>query len=183
MPFLPLGPAADTFAGAFGVTMAVLLIGGPLVLRWQRNSHQFKLAQAAIASGVTRFPKGPPFWLLSLRQGITALTLGVALLIVGSIAFGLTCRIDVPAPAAPAGPPATTLPDRIARAADAAPRPGRESPPQPNLPVEEWHRLKTINTLGLMTLGSGFVLALLGVMRIAFAATERRHARDEEPIP
>jgi hypothetical protein len=182
MPFLPLGPAGDTFAGALGVTMAAVLVGGPLALRWQRNRHHFILAQAALAKGITRFPKGPPFWLLSLRQGITALTLGVGLLIVGSVACGLTWRIDPPAVAT--GPMATTSPAGVAFAPETPPpRPGHDAPPGPNLAVEEWHRLQEINSLGLMMVGSGFILSLLGVMRIAFAATERRYWRDEEQVP
>jgi hypothetical protein len=34
-----------------------------------------------------------------------------------------------------------------------------------------------------MSIACGFVLSLLGVVRIAFAGTERRHGRDEDVTP
>jgi hypothetical protein len=185
MPLLPLGPAGDAFAGVFGGVAAAFLIGGPILLRWQRNRHQFALAQAALAQGVTHFPKGPPFWLLSLRQGISALTLGIGLLVVGGTGAWLTWNIESPAiistQPVTSNPTAATMPLSLPTPADVEPLgPGRSAPPQPNPAMEEWHRLKAINTLSLMSVSTGFVLALLGIVRIAFAKTERHHDREDE---
>lgn len=95
MPF-HFGPAGDLFAGAFGVAAAVLLIGGAFLLRWQRNRQQFVLAKTALDAGVTRFASGPPTWLMSMRQGLTTLTLGVSLLVLGGMAYGLTRNAPLP---------------------------------------------------------------------------------------
>lgn len=191
MPLFHLGPAGDAFAGVFGGTAAVLLLGGPLLLRWQRNRQQFLLAQAALAQGVTRFPKGPPFWLMSLRQGITTLTLGLALLVIGGVASWLTWSATLPAITATSQSlTVTTQPSQIASPSGLPAQeiepvgrgPARLGPPAPNPQREEWHRIKSINSLGLMALATSFVLTLLGIVRIAFAGTERRYERDENAI-
>ena len=185
MPILHLGPAGDAFAGAFGGVAALLLLGGPMLLRWQRNRQQFVLAQAALAQGVTQFPKGPPFWLMSLRQGIMAFTVGAALLIIGAIATWMTSGLVVPPVSAtptvvvkPIDAPPPVASTR-AIAEPAAPVPAHAGGPLPNPALDEWRRLKTINSLGLMSLAAGFLLALLGSVRIVFARTERLHYHEE----
>ena len=190
MPFFHLGPTGDAFAGVFGGTAAVLLVGGPMLLRWQRNRQQFLLTQSALAQGVTRFPKGPPFWLLSLRQGIVTLTLGIGLFVVGGAASWPTWTIEPPS-FATTQPTAMTLPNQATMPSGVMPAPalepvpagpGRLGPPLPNPALEEWHRMKSINSLGLMSLATGFVLTLLGIARIGFARTERRHEPDDESL-
>ena len=69
------GPAGDAFAAAAGVAAAVLLLGGPIALRAQRQRHQFLLTRAALEHGVTQLPPGPPAWLQSARTGWVLLTL------------------------------------------------------------------------------------------------------------
>jgi hypothetical protein len=189
---LPLGTPVDVFAGALGGTAAVLLIGGSIFLRGQRNRHQFTLMQAALEKGITAFPGQPPFWLLSLRQGITTIALGVALVIVGSGAWAIGHSVQRPdaaiasepkppppqfqGPGGPDGPPELR----------GGPGPeGREGPglfggpegrrpPQRNPLIEQWQRAQMEETVGQIALGCGIVLLLLGCTRTAFAKTERR---------
>jgi hypothetical protein len=108
------------------------------------------------------------------------------LLIVGGTASWLTWNVEwsaiaVTQPAIPSSI-ATTVPIVPAvPIADAGPAgPGRLGPPQPNPALEEWHRVKDINTVGLMSVAIGFVLTALGIVRIAFSRTERRHYREED---
>ena len=93
---LPLATPVDVFAGALGATAALLLIGGTMILRAQRNRQQFALMQTALEKGITAFPGQPPFWLLSLRQGITTISLGIALIIVGCGAWAIGHSVDRP---------------------------------------------------------------------------------------
>lgn len=175
---LHLGPAGDAFAGVFGGTAALLLVGGPVLLRWQRNRQQFALAQAALSQGITRFPAGPPCWLLSLRQGLTILTLGVALLGIGGVGCWFTGSVQTPTFATTPG--SSVTPRTQAGAIESNVNlPMRPSPPAPNPALEEWHRLQSINTLGIMAVAAGVVLTLLGLVRVIFARTERRHFNEE----
>src|SRR5260370_34587421 len=79
-------PLAEILGDSLGIA-AVLLVGGWLAIRWQQDRHRFQLMRTALEKGITRFPDAPPFWLLSMRQGVTMLALGVALALVGGGAF------------------------------------------------------------------------------------------------
>ncbi len=81
---LPLAAAPELLAGSFGATAALVLVGGAVLLRWQKNRQQYAYMQAALEKGITQFPGSQPFWLLSLRQGVTVLSLGLALMLVGT---------------------------------------------------------------------------------------------------
>jgi hypothetical protein len=188
---LPLGTPVDVFAGALGGTAAVLLIGGAIFLRGQRNRQQFALMQTALEKGFTAFPGQPPFWLLSLRQGITTIALGVALIIVGTGAWVIGHSVERP-DAAIASEPKPPPPPRLEGPGDGdGPPEGRQGPPmlggpegrrppQRNPLIEQWQRAQMEETVGQIALGCGVVLLLLGGTRTAFAKTERRYG--ETPV-
>ena len=202
------GSAGEAFAAVFGATAAVLLAGGWIALRWQRDRHQFALAQRAIERGISAFPGGPPFWLASLRQGLMVLTLGVGLVVVGWTAVAMAGNAEPPAvpgfvpnpPPRPGEPmedqpprefPRELRPDGRAeqrpdprgerRSPPGDPRRGQKGPGQPAMPlpsplIERWHRAQDQRAVGLVAVGSGIILILLGVVRTAFAAIERKYS-------
>lgn len=77
----------DTAIAAFAITAAILLVGGAILLRYQRDRYHFLLMQAALAHGITAFPGTPPGWLVSLRVGSLALVLGLGLVATGTVLF------------------------------------------------------------------------------------------------
>ncbi len=118
--FYPIAFAGDEFAGAAGVAAAVLLVGTSFALRWQRNRQRFELVRIALENGASAFPPGPAYWVASLREGLTILTLGIGLLISGSGAFYMGDRVPMPshpniattsAAMAPAEPAPSSGPD------------------------------------------------------------------------
>jgi hypothetical protein len=157
----------DFFAGALGAIAALLLIGGAILLRWQRNRHQFALMQAALEKGITSFPGQPPFWLLSLRQGISTMTLGIALIVVGAGAWGMGHGVELPAAAIAKEPPPPPPPQE-----------GQEErrPPPRDPAIEQWQRARMEQTLGQVAIACGIILLLLGTTRAGFARTERKYA-------
>jgi hypothetical protein len=180
---------------------AVVLAAGWICILWRRDAQRFQLMQLALEKGVTRFPNTPPFWLLSLRQGVTVLALGVALCGVGTGALLITR--DVPEPtvqqqmqAMPGqrldqmrdnlrdgGPDDQRMqPDQPFPPGDEPGQPGppgNRNPPRPPLPpmavpaVENWHRAQATRTVGLLSLGCGAVLLVLGIVRVGFSVVER----------
>jgi hypothetical protein len=144
-----------------------------MALRWQRNRHQFVLAQAALDKGVAPpWPEGPPFWLASLRQGLVTVALGIGLMLAGGAAWGFSHGLEPPAIAQvsePSPPPLANLEPKL------APEP-RHQPPPPNPALEEWHRMQAVSSLGLLSTAAGFVLALVGIVRALFARVERRYS-------
>ncbi|HWE02418.1 MAG TPA: hypothetical protein VG326_08390 [Tepidisphaeraceae bacterium] len=81
-------PPFDMLSTALGVA-AILLVIGWSITRWQRDRERFALMQTALEKGVTRFPGTPPYWLVSLRQGVTLSAVGVGLMIAGGGAWWL----------------------------------------------------------------------------------------------
>lgn len=158
----------DEFAVGFGVTAAVLAVGGLILLRFQRNRHQYALMHAALEKGVS-FMSQQPAWLVSLRQGLLTLTLGLALCGVGAVAWAMANPVDLPNLS-------TTRPS-----ADylIAPKPRDEEgklKPEGRLYAivkSEWERAQTQRTVGMALVGSGVVLVLLGAVRMAFARAEK----------
>jgi len=162
---VPNETPVDVFAGALAAAAALLIVGGAVLLRWQRNRHHFALMQAALEKGITSFPGQPPFWLLSLRQGITTITLGIALIVVGAGAWAIGHGVEQPAAALANEPPPPPQdgPD------------GRRPPPRSPI-IEQWQRAQMEQTLGQIAVGCGIILLFLGAARTAFARTERRYA-------
>ena len=96
---VPGGPKIGTeeiVAAAFGASAAVLLVGSSFFLRWQRNRQRFELTRLAMENGATNFPKGPPHWLVSLREAVTTIALGIGLLIAGGASYWMGVHTPPP---------------------------------------------------------------------------------------
>lgn len=172
---MPLfGPAGDAFVGGFGAATAILVVAGPMALRWQKNRQQFVLIQAALEKGVTPpWPQVPPSWVLSLRQGLVTVALGVGLMVTGGTALSFTRGLEPPVLAS------QTLEPSPSPLAHLEPRPTpdpQHHPPAPDPALEEWHRLQAVSSLGLFSSAAGFVLLLVGIVRALFARVERRYS-------
>ena len=167
---------------SFGIAAAILVFGGYILLQWQRNRHRYQLMQSALEKGITEFPERISYWLLSLRQGAAILALGIGLLVVGGVAYSLVWGIESPdvsiaqsialvgdKEAPPRGSEEKFIPPRV----------DRPKPPPPNPALERWHRAENQRTVGLATMGCGFVLALLGIVRIGFARLERKYTNSK----
>src|SRR5689334_19582298 len=74
---MPQGMIWQIVLGSFGVAAAFLLVGGWVLIRFQRDRQQFKLMQVALERGITTLPGLVPGWVMSLRQGVLALVLGI----------------------------------------------------------------------------------------------------------
>ena len=170
------------FFSALGVTSAVMLVGGYLALRWRRDREQFVLLQTALEQGLTEFPNTPPYWLVSIRQAALILTLGLLLVAIGSVLQRSAGQVPMPdvdelgaisalEPAEPPPPPPDDRPPGGHRGPPHHPR-----PPRPYPALERWHRAQTQDSLGLLCVAAGTILAGLGAVRGAFAMVERRYA-------
>jgi hypothetical protein len=220
--YITLAAVTDAFAGGFGAAAAIVMIGGAVLLRWQRNRLQFNLMQTAIERGVTPMQGAPPLWLLSLRQGVMILALGAGLLLAGWFVYQSAAAVAMPAvstsstqPAMMGGPggfrpPPPQMgddgpPDQFGPPDGPrdGPRgmngpgnrrfgpPGRgpggndgqlPPPPRGNPAIEYWHRAQDQKAVATVAMGSGLVLALLGIVRVLFAFAERRYAGDAKGI-
>jgi hypothetical protein len=185
------GQVVDFPGGSLGVA-TILLVGGWIVLRWQQDRYRFRLMQTALEKGITRFPNAPPYWLVSMRQGLTMLALGIALAVVGGGAFWLGHQTPMPEVASMiVGPPPQPGPDDmgdrrsgprkdVGRNMDGPERrpepplgPGRR-PPIPSPQIERWHQAQAEQTAGLVSVGIGIILLFVGVIRVFFAQAERQ---------
>lgn len=165
------------WVSSFGVVSAILVVGGYVLLQWQRNSYRFQLSKAALERGLTDAPGGPPYWLTSLRQGIMMLALGIGLLAAGGAGYGLASNVTPPPVSeiqstaiAPAAEEATG--DAGKRAA----KPPRPRPPHENPALRRWERAQQQQTVGLAAMGCGLVVTLLGAVRTGFARAERKYS-------
>ncbi len=167
-PFPP--PSHSPLAITLVIAVAALIALG-MLLRWQQDRQRLMVLKLAIEKGVTFWPNSVPMWLNSLRQGIMLATLGVALLIVGGIAVTMAPSGSMREPGRPrmmqplngmgVGP--AIMPNE---------RPNRFPPPY-------WQRQKM---LGMSALAIGFILTLLGMVRIGFAVVERKYFTNDENI-
>ncbi len=187
---------------AFGITAAILLIGGAILLRYQRDRQHFLLMKAALDKGINSFPGMVPGWLISLRIGALCLILGLGLMGGGIAFYNAASFIDEPpvqsAVSAPPGyrsagdtsdappPPPPPRGNPGSRPDDGRPPPPGPPPPRPGSQspaMERWHLIQTQHTIGLIAICVGAILALLGLVRIAFARIERRYTSDPIPAP
>ena len=182
------GQVVDFVGGSLGIA-AILLVVGWVVLRWQQDRHRFRLMQTALEKGITRFPDSPPYWLLSLRQGLTMLAIGFAMALVGGGAFWLGHQTPMPDTDAivpwsqqfapeevpDRRPPPRSDIDRHDDGPDRRPEPGpRRRPPAPSPQLERWHQAQAQQTAGLVSVGVGIILLFVGVIRVFFAQAERQ---------
>jgi hypothetical protein len=172
-----LATMGEAFMGGLGVAAAILLVGGWVLLQWQRQRHRFDLIRSSLERG-TPLPQGTPLWLISLRQGLLTLTLGVGLLIVGAAARAMVSGVAMP--------PASVFAAAV-QAAPAPPPPPESDrfeprrPPPPNPVVEQWHQAQAQRAVGQIAMGCGVILVLLGAVRAGLASTERRYAVTAPP--
>lgn len=180
-----LASIGEVAAGSFGIAAAVLIVGGIVFLRWQRDRAQFELMRLALQQGITVFPSGLPFWVLSLRQGILILVLGAGLLGAGAAGWGLARGVEPPPQGASHLLPPTTLPLAIEKpaAGKKEERGARAFKMPPTPAMERWERAQKLESGALLTMGSGFILVLLGLARMAFAQVERRHTGSADTGP
>jgi hypothetical protein len=138
-------PLAEFLGNSLGIA-AVLLVAGWLAIRWQQDRQRFQLMQTALEKGITRFPDAPPFWLVSMRQALTMLALGVSLVLVGGGALWVGRQTPMPSTAnlqfhseprpdqdfAPNSPPDSRSPDARPRDNNRPPRPGERIDQRPD---------------------------------------------------
>ena len=181
-----MGPIGPAFAAGFGAMGALLLIGGAVLLRWQRTRLQFSLMQSALEKGSSPLLGGIPLWLLSFRQGTMILVLGAGLFLIGGGLHKASENVPMPTAAELAQmPPRPEPPGMEDRDRPPGPpmrpdehRPGMQPPPRHDEPpvVEQWHRAQDQKAVGTLALASGFILVLLGLVRVIFAFAERKYA-------
>lgn len=190
-----LAMIGDALAGGFGVAAAILLIGGAVMLRWQRNRLQYALLQAALEKGGPPFPAGAPLWLTSLRQGVMILVLGVGLAVCGAAAYQVASHVAMPANTVSADlpskisqdddgpPPPPPAPRESPNEHEALPGHHRPPPPRPDPATERWHRAQDQMAVAEIAVGGGFILVLLGIVRIVFAFAERKYPGGAGAVP
>ncbi|MGN6369660.1 MAG: hypothetical protein ACTHN5_15480 [Phycisphaerae bacterium] len=182
---MPPGMIWEILIGSFGTAGAILLIGGAIYLRLQRDRQQFQLLQTALEKGITAMPGTIPGWMLSLRQGVLALLLGLGIASTG-IALHATASSIAEPPAAAFQRPAD-LDDRPPPPPRVDGRPQRDDRPPPRPPqnpaMDRWHRVESQKLIGLVALCSGAILAALGLVRIAFSRLERRYTESTAAPP
>ena len=164
------GPAGDTALAVAAVAAVLLLFGGPIFLRAQRQRQQYELARLAVEKGTAQLPLDTPAWLQSMRAGVLTLTLGVALLLAGGVALGLSSGATEPAAATQSAPPVRQFD-----------LPGMRPPP-PSPIDERWHEARAERHIGLTALACGGILSMLGAARLGFARVERRFEADRRMV-
>jgi hypothetical protein len=165
---------------------ALLLIGGAVLLRWQRTRLQFSLMQSALERGTSPLLGGIPLWLLSFRQGTMILVLGAGLFLIGGGMRQASENVPMPTVAEMAQmPPRPERPEMADRDRRPGPpmrggdehRPGLPPPRHDEPPaVELWHRAQDQHAVGTLALASGFILVLLGLVRVIFSFAERKYS-------
>ncbi|HEX4343141.1 MAG TPA: hypothetical protein VH255_07105 [Verrucomicrobiae bacterium] len=185
-----MGPVGPAFAAGFGALAALLLIGGAVLLRWQRTRLQFSLMQTALEKGTTPLLGNVPLWLLSLRQGAMIFVLGAGLIVVGGGLHGIADKVAEPTaaefaqarlqqPGPPDGNEGQRPPmERGGEMRRPGPPEGRLGPPPRDEPpaIQQWHRAQDQKAVGTLAIASGFILVLLGFVRVIFAFAERKYS-------
>ncbi len=184
MPPPPNGMIWEILIGSFGVAGAILLVGGAIFVRLQRDRQQFKLMQMSLEKGITSLPGMVPGWMLSLRQGVLALILGLGVACSG-IALHVTADAVAEPPAGafqrPGGGPGSGDMRPPPRQFDGGPGRDDRLPPPPLVgpprspAMDRWHRVESQKLIGLVAICTGAILAALGLVRIAFSRLERKY--------
>jgi hypothetical protein len=165
---MPPGMIWEILIGSFGVAGAILLVGGAIYVRMQRDRQQFQLMQMALEKGITSMPGMVPGWLLSLRQGVLALILGLGVACSGIAVHAMAGTItELPAGAF------TRMGGRPGGGEDRLPPP-EQMDGRPGA-MQRWHRVESQKLIGLVAICSGAILATLGLVRIAFSRLERKY--------
>jgi hypothetical protein len=177
-------------------SVAALGIIAGAFISWQRDRERFILARMAIEKGLGAVPGMPAPWIRSLRSALSILIVGIGLMIVGGAAWGLARGGQSPeaalvaADAELASQGSTTRPTPMPMMQPPPPPPHRgpgESEPPPPPPVfspafERWHQAREREkqqTVGLECAAAGFVLTLLGLVRLGVAKAESQYTQEE----
>jgi hypothetical protein len=174
------------FVNSLGITAAILMIGGYILLQWQRNRYRYRLMQIALERGIANFSEGPPFWVISLRRGISILALGIGLMIVGGIAVALARSVEQPnAAIVRTSETKKGQEDSSASAADEMIQKllRLDLPRPPGPAMERWRQAQIQENVALAATGCGFLMTLLGFVGTAFAFVERKHFRNNGQPP
>jgi len=193
----------EAFAAGAGATAALLLVGGTIALRWQRNAQHYELAKAALDQGLAPPVEPLPAWLLSSRAGAMRVAVGLGLLVAGGVAWLDGAHVPPPRPGPgmsaamemmhdhphgqPPGPdhaPPPPAPEADHPPGPDAPPPGetrplppeRLPPPPPDPEAVRWLHAQAQMHIGLLAVAAGLIVALTGWVRVLFARLERRHA-------
>lgn len=186
-----LAAGREALAAGFAIAVAMAVLG-TFLSRWYRMRQEYLLLRLAMEKGITP-PSNPtlPQWLISLRQGVLIVTLGLALAIIGGIGWRLGMRAQqsqlpnrgipnattLPEPTeAPPPPPREPGPRELGRPGGAGPGP-RETPPPPrprDFAREAWDRAESQINISMSMVVAGIILVLLGAVRIGFVPAEKR---------
>jgi hypothetical protein len=196
-----LATVTEALAAGFGTAVALVVLG-TFLLRWYRMRQEFALMKVALEKGMTpQFMPTQPQWLISLRQGVMIIALGVGLTVIGAIGWNIASKVQRPGAGAPGladAPVPSAAIDAMAPVADRDPPPGpgarggedraRPKPPRPAPPprdpaMEAWDRARDQINVCMAMVGSGIILMLLGVVRITFVPAERRLVSQMPALP
>ena len=169
----------EILIGSFGVAGAILLVGGAIYMRLLRDRQQYQLMQMALEKGIASMPGMVPGWMLSLRQGVLALILGLGVACSGIALYRTADSIAEPPAAAfqrPGGGPGPNgMPPPPRQFDGGRPQqfdggPQRDGQPPRNPAMDRWHRVER-QEADRAGGGSapGSILAMLGLVRIAFS--------------
>ncbi len=169
---------------SFAIAAAFFVVGGFLLLQWQKNRYRYQLLRIAVERGDPMWSFDTVDWLGSLRRAVATLVLGIGLACIGT--FLWTQR-----------PLAAPPPERMAETNSA--ETGHRSdvsvteqvahmigvnqpkrPPHKSPEHEAWERLQKQQAIGLSFLGAGVLLVLIGTVNCGFAWIERQTAFSNE---
>ena len=82
---MPQPPPGFHGLGLIFLIACVVVVLPALWVKWQHDRQRFALMKLAIEKGLTGLPFGLPIWLVSMRQGVMVLVLGIGLLLTGGL--------------------------------------------------------------------------------------------------
>ena len=181
-------PILATAMQAFAVGIGIAVVA-TFLLRWYRMRQEFILMRLALERGLNPQLIPPqPQWLISLRQGLMIIALGVGLLTAGAIGWSMAAKVQRPQQIDLLNNPTSALgaiiPDALL---DPGPPGGRgagpegQRPPRPPEPPrrdpqkEAWDRAQNQISVCMAMVGAGGILILLGLIRLILVPLERRY--------